>query len=232
MFATTPATAAEAGGWKTIQPGVAERVNADGSISRAGSGRAGADYVYGRLKARIADLESRPYSDDNAQALRQAYAALGTTAALRNAPFHEDSADVGRGVAEKASTGSWSSSYDHIERVCNHNAAFWSTYTSNATTATISAKSEYPRPTGFGEPPPTTPWSTISYSAFQTSSGGPWNADSNNALGPSGPAVVTSTKSASRLGYCNGYSIGEVSASCPGGTTDYAFYEQWYNGCP
>ncbi|HJU40473.1 MAG TPA: hypothetical protein VJ724_12920 [Tahibacter sp.] len=234
MLAATSALAAEAGAWKTIQPGVVERVNADGSTSRAGSGRDGAEYVYRRFKAIIADLEAQPYSDENAQALRKAYAALGTAAALRNAPFHPASTDVDRVAPQKAGFGV-KSVPDYVERVCEfYNAGFWSSYSSNATTATINAQTEYPRPTGFGPPPPppTLPWTSISYSAFQTSSGGPWSADNQQVFGPSGPTIVASTKSASRVGYCNGYSIGEVSASCSASVNDYAFYEQWYTGCP
>jgi len=231
------ALSAEQGEWQTVRPGIVERLNGDGSVSRAGTGKAGVEYRYEQLKARIAELESRKNSDGRMQELREAYASLGTLAAIRNGAFYDRSSRAGTASAKAGATiATLGPTPNYAEQVCGTWwAGFWAQYTTNATTASLTSQTQFPTPSGFTPPPPpvpsTTPWTITSNSAFLTTSGGTWSTDYQSSFNP-GPTTITTTNSASRLGYCDGYSRGELSITCPGGANDYAFYERTYNGCP
>lgn len=231
-FAAAQASAAEFGQWRQVQPGVIERVNADGTANRATYGRAGAQFNYERLKARMTDIENGKVSVlEGVAELRSLYAALtaaGTASAAE--PAAESANDDWRASAK---IGPVVNAADYTDSICGtHLGQFWSTYTSNATTANLVVTTALSG-SGFGPPPPPiTQWTITANASFLKSAGGTWNQVDTNEFSPSGSTTTTASNSALRAGYCDGYSLGQVSVFCPAGGGDYASYEQWYTGCP
>lgn len=232
-FAAVQASAAEFGQWRQVQPGVIERINSDGTGSRATYGSAGAQYNVERLQARIAEIESGKAGVlESLSALQSAYAALGVAASARLA--QPDASAANDDWLAPAKRGPVLNSAHYTDAICTgHQAEFWSTYTnmfasaSLVVTATLSSA-------GFSPPPPAiTQWSVTADASFLTTAGGTWNNVHTDDFNPSGDKTSTASNGASRTtGYCDGYSLGQVSVFCPGGGGDYASYEQFYPGCP
>lgn len=229
-FAAAQASATEFGRWRQVQPGVIERINADGTANRATYGNAGAQYTYDRLKARVAEIENGKGGVlEGVAELRSLYSALAAAASARVAePAAVSANDDWRDMAK---AGPVLNAADYSDWICGtHVGQFWSTYTSNATTANLVVKTEMPP--GFSPPPPPiTQWTVTANASFLKTAGGTWNQVDTWAYSPGTP-TTTATNSALRAGYCDGYSLGQVSVFCPAGGGDYASYEQWYTGCP
>jgi hypothetical protein len=231
-FACVQASAAEFGAWHQVQPGVIERVNADGTASRATYGQAGAQYTYERLQARIAEIESGKVGVlDSLAELQSVYSALGVAASARLAAPDAHAANDDWRTQKKV--GPVINIPDYTDPICvGHTAQFWSTYTNQFASAGLVVTSTL-YSGGFSPPPPAiTQWTVTANASFLTTSGGTWNQVDNYDFSPAGSKTVTASNGASRLGYCDGYSLGQVSVFCPGGGGDYASYEQWYLGCP
>lgn len=229
-FAAAQASAAEFGQWRQVQPGVIERINADGSANRATYGNAGAQYTAERLKARVAEIESGKVGVlEGVAELRSLYTAL---AAASTASVAEPAAvSANDDWRDAAKAGPVVNAADYTDWICGtHSGQFWSTYSSNATTASLFVKVDMPP--GFSPPPPPiTQWTVTATAAFLKTAGGTWNTVDNWAYSPGTP-TTTAGNSAFRSGYCDGYSLGQISVFCPAGGGDYASYEQWYTGCP
>ncbi|TDR46637.1 hypothetical protein DFR29_103173 [Tahibacter aquaticus] len=232
-FACAQASAAEFGAWHQVQKGVIERTNADGSSSRATYGPAGAQYTYDRLQARIAEIESGKVGVlDSLAELQSVYAALGVAASARLAA--PDASAANDDWLAPMKVGPVINAADYTDTICSgHYAEFWSTYTNMFATASLVAKSTL-LSGGFSPPPPAiTQWTVTANASFLTTAGGTWNQVDTYDISPSGTQTTTASNGAPRTtGYCDGYSLGQVSVFCPGGGGDYASYERWYVGCP
>lgn len=231
-FGATQAFAADFGQWHQVQPGVIERINPDGTSSRATYGNAGAQYNYERLQARIAEIESGKAGVlESLSALQSTYAALGVAASARLAKPDASAANDDWLAPMKA--GPVINAADYSDAICTgHLAEFWSTYTSMFASASLVVTSTLSSG-GFSPPPPAiTQWTVTANASFLTTAGGTWNQVDTSDFSPAGSKTTTASNGASRTGYCDGYSLGQVSVFCPGGGGDYASYEQWYTGCP
>lgn len=232
VFACAQASAAQFGAWHQVQQGVIERINPDGSSSRATYGPAGARFTYERLRARIDEIESGKTGVlEGVNELQSLYTAMGIAAAAQLAAPDASAANDDWRAQKKI--GPVVNAADYQDVVCSwHVAEFWSTYTNLSSTASVVATSKL-NSSGFSPPPPPiTQWSVTANASFLTTAGGTWNQVNTDDYNPAGDKISVASNSASRLGYCDGYSLGQVSVFCPGGGGDYASYEQWYLGCP